>query len=231
MTPGSLSGRVREVYQEGLRIVPHPHLRRGKDERSLAHPAVRQHAHHPRAARRLQHHARDLAQGGGARRPAVRALRRGVSARCDRGADRAGREGDARADCRYSGRDVPRGRLPRQRRPRCEPASRPARPHRRGRPPRRRFHRLVAPVQGTDQRGAGDGVQRGGKHREVLPGFGDTGQPRLVQSDRDRESARQLPRRDAARPVRRDGRVPGADVRSRRLRPRPGASRGSGSAI
>ena len=168
----------------------HPDLRSGADERRLARPALREHAHPPRAPWGLQHHARDVAQGGGAPRAAVRPLRRRGAARRGRGADPARRAGDARPHRPDPRRDLPRRGLSRQRRPRRRAASRPPRPHRRGRPSRRRLHRLLAAGQGADQRGAGDGVQRGGEHRQVLPGPRHPGEPRLVPSHRDREPRR-----------------------------------------
>ena len=163
----------------------HPDLRSRADERCLAHPAIRQHAHHPRAPGRFQHHARDLAQGGGAHRAIVRPLWRRGSARRNRRVDRACRECDARSHRRSSRREVPRRGLSRQRRSRRGSAPRPARSHRRGRSHRGGFYRLVASDQGADQRRAGDGVQRGGEHREILPGPGYAGESRFVQSNRE----------------------------------------------
>ena len=95
MTPGSLSGPGAGDLPGGAPHRAHPDLRSRADERSVAHPALRQHAHRPRAPRGLQYHARDVAQGGGARRAAVRPLRRRGTPRCNRGADRARRKGDA----------------------------------------------------------------------------------------------------------------------------------------
>ena len=51
MTPGSLSGRVTEVYQEGTAHRADAHLRAWAHERRLHQSPARQHAHSRRAAR------------------------------------------------------------------------------------------------------------------------------------------------------------------------------------
>ena len=63
MTPGSLSGRVREIYQEGMRIVPTRICERGQMNQAFLDLLFANMRIDARAQGRLQHDARHVAQG------------------------------------------------------------------------------------------------------------------------------------------------------------------------
>ena len=193
MTPGSLSGRVQEIYQEGLRIVPTRICDRGRMNDAWLTLLFDN-------MRITRERRGDFNTMLGTSRKAAEHIGRlfarfGGAALLDAIEELIGR---AEKMMRNRIAGVPDGRYHAEGYLDSDghgaaPSPRPARSHRRGRSHRGGFHRLVASDQGADQRRSGDGVQRGGEHREVLPGPGYAGESRFVQSNRDRESVRQLP--------------------------------------